>query len=549
MIAHLRAWLRAHDARLLLALIAVGMLTRVIHLLFIPLDIPYAAGGLFAEFATQIAQGGYALPRQIPYVSDGGIPYAYPPLPFYLAALLIDVFGINDLTLFNILPPIIGALTVPAFAALIRALGLDRREQIVALGLYIVLPVAYIEFLYGEGLAEASGGLAIIVLGIALVRWTKTPTWGAALAAGAAWAISVLASPGSAFGALPTVAVFALYRWEQTYSQTGTDSRRAGLLRVVAQVIVMGVLALLLTAPYWVTVAHHHGFGVFTRTFGDQYEGGVAESLWARVEFLLTFDVTRVRFGVLWNTLMFASVGYVVIMRRMWLLPAWYILLLAIPREGLWMAPVPGAMIAGITVLHGILPRLTHAVTALRDDHRDDSTPPVPLLVRIGAVCVGVLLLVHSAGVVVDHPALMFGRTRQQEDSYVMSPAILEALEWSRDHLPPDAHLVILYNGTVEDWAPHIARRTITGERYGTEWEPEEHDRALAMHDDFRACESLDCVTAALHESYPALPGAYMFISPAVEQRIDLDAASAFVRDATVFRNAEVRIMQVTLVE
>ncbi|MCD4686096.1 MAG: hypothetical protein K8S97_09190, partial [Anaerolineae bacterium] len=217
-------WLHAHEARLLIVLLGLGMVSRVIHLLVIPLDIPYAAGGLYAEFAAQIAAGNYALPRWIPFFSDGGIPYAYPPLPFYVAALLTDGVGIPELTLFNILPPITGALTVPAFAVLIRTLGLDRRTQIVALSVFILLPVSYMEYLYGEGLAEASGGLAIIILGIALARWIASPTYGTLVGSGIAWGICVLASPGSAFGAIPTVAVFALYRWEQAYHAAQTDA-------------------------------------------------------------------------------------------------------------------------------------------------------------------------------------------------------------------------------------------------------------------------------------------------------------------------------------
>lgn len=78
--------------------------------------IPDRGGGLFAEFARQIAQHHFVLPRTIEHYFAGGIPYAYPPLPFYVAAFLTDVLTIPRPLVVDFLPPLITILTLVAFS-------------------------------------------------------------------------------------------------------------------------------------------------------------------------------------------------------------------------------------------------------------------------------------------------------------------------------------------------------------------------------------------------------------------------------------------------
>ena len=47
---------------------------------------PLNDGGLFYTMTSDLQKAGYALPAVTTY-NGLGIPYAYPPLPFYLAAL------------------------------------------------------------------------------------------------------------------------------------------------------------------------------------------------------------------------------------------------------------------------------------------------------------------------------------------------------------------------------------------------------------------------------------------------------------------------------
>jgi hypothetical protein len=72
---------RGQQRALVLGVFALGIGLRVVHLFFVDLEYPFQYGGLFLEFANQIRAEEYALPATIPFYTDGGIPYAYPPWP------------------------------------------------------------------------------------------------------------------------------------------------------------------------------------------------------------------------------------------------------------------------------------------------------------------------------------------------------------------------------------------------------------------------------------------------------------------------------------
>jgi len=81
------------SALLATAFIALGILIRLSHLAQVPAGAPFRLGGLFYEFSRQIIASGYALPKTIPFYSLNGIPFAYPPLGFYVQALIVDLFS------------------------------------------------------------------------------------------------------------------------------------------------------------------------------------------------------------------------------------------------------------------------------------------------------------------------------------------------------------------------------------------------------------------------------------------------------------------------
>jgi len=110
---------RVASALALPAIIAVAAAVRLTHTLREPF--PLNDGGLFFAMVRDIQAAGYMLPEYTRY-NGGDIPFAYPPLSLYLAALLDPVVPGSLETLFRVLPLAGSVLVVWAFAHLARAM-------------------------------------------------------------------------------------------------------------------------------------------------------------------------------------------------------------------------------------------------------------------------------------------------------------------------------------------------------------------------------------------------------------------------------------------
>ena len=217
--------------------VSLGTVIRLLPLAFVGVATPFHLGGLFVEFSQQIVAHGYRLPSRIPFYTDGGIPFAYPPLPFYLEAFLLHVCSFPKFAVVNLLPPLLAVAALLSFHALTRQLSFDIPARLFALWAYATMPAAFQQQVQGGGLAESAGSLGLIWFAGSLVRARTLGTARSYVRAGAFWAITVLASPGSAYASVPTAVILASL-------QSKDRARRAGLLALAA------ATATVLTAPY-----------------------------------------------------------------------------------------------------------------------------------------------------------------------------------------------------------------------------------------------------------------------------------------------------------
>ncbi len=184
-----------------LSVTLLAIYIRIAHLFRVPSNAPFRLGGLFYEFSQQIIANGYALPKTIPFYSAGGIPFVYPPLGFYVQALIVDLFSPPRFWTVNWLPPLVAALAVPSFYFLLRKLTDDQNLILGALLAYAMMPAAFVNQIEAAGLAEAFGTLTLIwyayfLLGVEKGRWQQVLWTGLLLAA------TIASSPGAQWGRL-----------------------------------------------------------------------------------------------------------------------------------------------------------------------------------------------------------------------------------------------------------------------------------------------------------------------------------------------------------
>jgi len=93
----------------------IGIAFRTYHLFIIGFKVPFDLGGLFYQMSIEIIKNGFLLPVSIPYYYPGGLPFAYPPLPFYIQAIIIKLFSPDIFITINALPPFFSVISLFGF--------------------------------------------------------------------------------------------------------------------------------------------------------------------------------------------------------------------------------------------------------------------------------------------------------------------------------------------------------------------------------------------------------------------------------------------------
>jgi hypothetical protein len=442
---------------------AAGAILRVAHLFFIPFDSPFHLGGLFYEFSRQIIQNHFALPETIPYYSLGGIPFAYPPLGFYFQAIVMKLFDPPLFMTVNLLPPLIAMFSLPAFYWMIKAQTDDDRLRTAALFAFALMPSAFVNQIEGAGLSEACGTLVVLLYLGWLFRLEKDPRPAPALWAGLFLGLSVLSSPGSAYGGVIISVLFFI-------KFLGRDLKRRSF-KSSAWLLLTGLTGLLVSAPYWLTIIQHHEFGVFTTTFLTQHD---ASALLNQIRYMITFKpadmITFVGdegiYGFLLDWLVFAGLIWAVLNKQVFQVVLFFAIWL-IPRE-VTLVAIPAAWLAASGIVQLVWPLLQKAFLASGANKRPPLAPGLLVLVLVLLIVAGAVNALHD---LLNQPELM------------ISAAATETLRQERQMIPTDAHVLIAGNAALREWAPALLEREVLNCEFGLEWQPDELKQVYLIND------------------------------------------------------------------
>lgn len=501
---------RRWDRGIIAALVAFGVLVRAAHLFFVDWRLPFHEGGLFLLFAELLAESGMRLPDIVPFYSADGIPYAYPPLAFWIGGLLLRA-GAAPAAVSIYLPAVLAMLAVPAFAWVLWRWRWPARRRHAALLAFATLPAAFTSQIEAAGVAEALGSLALLFLADRLWAWLDLSAGAArrkrlrrAAGLGAAWAMALCAAPGSALAATIVVAAAIAWRRRRPIDEHGA---------------ILGV-ALLLAAPYWAPVSAEHGPTIFLRAaIGQQAqlarwvgwditvpppEVALADALSAQIDVLpfaplfawrvaaqdgaaaLGRLLTEAALPAGWLVL-FAAGALAAWRHGAWWLPAIWIVFALIPREGVWLAALPGAALAGwgLVALNSVVARWLRLPAAT-----DRFIRVVIWSVVFGYVTLGAIWAVQGAAVYATDPVR----------------ATLDAYAWGRDRLPADASLIVVQDiSFLREWSPYYLRRPVLNVPQGNEWQPAEYRLLRALAPVWAACPTRACL-AEYATAYLAAP-------------------------------------------
>jgi hypothetical protein len=469
-------------------------------------DFPLNDGGLFYEMALEIRQAGFALPTVTQYNADG-IPFAYAPLGFYLAALLGgSPQGILEAVRW--IPALVACAMLPVFVLLARALLPNPRSVVAATFAFALVPRSFLWLIMGGGLTRSLGMLfTMAALWQAHALYTRRD-WRLVLTTALCAALAVLSHLGTA----PFLVVSIGLVW------LAYGRHRHGVLASIT----VGAMVLALTAPWWATVVASHGLAPFqaAQATGGSFLSG-SDARW-----VVRLTVAKLGLGSTAEPLfpMILALGVIGVLRELsWgrlLLPAWWgIIFFADVRAPGTYASIPIAMLAGIAVTEVLLPvlrdwrparvpaSLTHAHSWL--------TPT-----RWAAIVLVALAGYGTVGALLRTPSV-----RSELDALTsLEPADREAMAWVASSTPRDAGVLVVTGANwptdrIAEWFPVLAARRSVATVQGSEWLPNaEYERRYANYETLATCAARDvaCVeqwasrtnTAFSHLYIPKTPGA-----------------------------------------
>jgi len=436
------------------------------------LDSPFPIndGGLFYAMVGDLVAADYSLPFYSTY-NAAHIPFAYPPLPFYLTALLSKGLGIPLLVLMRWLPPFVTALTIPAFYLLARAVLKSRLQASLASVAFAMLPSAFDLFIVGGGLTRSFGALFSLLTLFCVYRLFSGRERKYLFYTILCASLLVYSHPEVTFHTVWIVALLWLF--------LGRDRQSLGYSMIVA----IGVL--LCTAPWWGVVLWRHGFEPFR---------SIMQSGWHQWLFwtpLLRLDFSGERFLGIITVL--GVVGFLAaLLRRNFLLVAWLLLpFLTEPRNPYFSAAVPLSMLAAIGFDEVVLPGLRalegKIVSAPSRGVGQVSNLPsarwrlwkaalrypsgetgFPLDTRSGKLLLTFFLIYTLINAFAFAAPLAGLRVTDEE---------LAAVEWVNANTPANARFALLtygdpFNTPIQEWFPALTGRINLAVVQGYEWLP-----------------------------------------------------------------------------
>ncbi|WP_233274825.1 hypothetical protein [Haladaptatus cibarius] len=140
--------------------VTVGVGVYLAYLALCPF--PAHGAGLYLAIAEQISAHGYRLPETIPHYTAEGVPFAYPPLLFYVIAVLRDTFGIDPVSLTRYVPRFITVVYLIPYYYLGKEILESPSQAGTATVLLAVTPVVLKWHLAAGGIVRAAAFLLVL---------------------------------------------------------------------------------------------------------------------------------------------------------------------------------------------------------------------------------------------------------------------------------------------------------------------------------------------------------------------------------------------------
>jgi hypothetical protein len=397
---------------------------------------PLNDGGMFYTMIRDLKANHYILPQFTTY-NSAHIPFAYPPLGFYIAASLSDLLSVPEVQLLLWLPALVNTLSILAFYKLAEQILPSRITAALAVIIYALTPSAFVWQVMGGGITRAIGMLSLLLMLWQAVQLFKEYTFKKLVFTILFGAGAVLSHPQTALhAALGGALIFAFY---------GRNKR--GILSA----LMVGLGAILLTSPWWLVIVSRHGIAPLIsagqtsqRTLGS---------------FLALFSLSGLGDYLFIPTLLLALIGiWMMFKQRDFFLITWTILPYLIdPRGGAGIALLSISMLAGLGLLK---------LFAVISRAEADQVEAIFTKKAVQILLFGFILYSVMGAVIFDFQLV----------NTSLKPSDLETIEWVKSNVT-DGKTFLLATGRefsmsdpMQEWFPALTKQYSVTTMQGLEW-------------------------------------------------------------------------------
>lgn len=424
---------------------------------------PLNDGGLFYTMIRDLKASHFVMPQFTTY-NFVDIPFAYPPVGFYIAAIFSTLLPVSDLQVLLWLPPLVNTLSIFFFFKFAGQILPSRISAALATLIYALSSRAFLWQVMGGGITRSFGMLFLILMlwqAVQLFREYNRKRLALTVLFGA---LAVMSHPQTALhAALGGLMIFLFY---------GRSKRG------VISALWVGVGVVLLSAPWWGTVLLRHGFEPLL---------SAGQTSQRTLEFyLIVLQLHSPTNYLALPFLIFFYIGlFLSLKRREFFFIAWIVIAYLIDtRGGDGVVLLAESMLAGMGLI-----QLSAWIS------RSDSDQPEAVMAKP----VSQILVFASAF----YFLLIASVTDFQLVNTSLKPADLEMIEWVNSNVA-DGRTFLLSTGRefsmsdpLQEWFPALTNQYSATTLQGLEWTLSE--KFFPWYEqlvDFQHCADMDCVTS-----------------------------------------------------
>jgi hypothetical protein len=450
---------------------------------------PINDGGLFYQMVEDLLNNGLRIPKYSTYNNDL-IPFAYPPLAFYIVALIKLASGQSLLQLFRVIPLLVSILIIFAFYLFVKKLFNNEVKTALSVLIFALLPRTYQWFIMGGGVTRGFGFLfAILAIACIWDLFSQKLNWmnlaGVILFSSAC----VLSHPETSLFLVFMAGVLLIYH------RFGWMNLRNGLI------VVAGVIVCIL--PWIISIVGHHGLDPFLGA------AGTGHGEWFEIKNFLTL-----KFG--FENPLFLSIvsvfGLIALFlnrdRLTYILSAGILIgYFLFPRSGpnlltLLVSPLAAMGFYKIITLSG---SKEGQETSFYEAMESSFKSKVILIFVVVYLSIGAF----SFKYIVDRERL------------ILTDDLLEVYSWLDENIDQDDHIMFYpaagagrywWNDFAAEWFPALTSKANLTTVQGYEWVAGEYQKRVDEYVELRTCSETGPVCVADWESRNAIRVNYLVI-------------------------------------